>query len=1490
MSGDLVAKPVDETKWYSGISQLEDAKEVRDAVESGDWLEAGLGAVPLGMDLVACATDPTAALGMVIEAAVGWLMEHLEPLKEALDKLAGNPEVVKSFGQTWKNVADRMNAVADDLQANVTADLPDWTGPAADAYRGAAADRVDALRTTAETCAGVSSAVTMAGEVVAAVRVMVRDLIAALVSGLIEAVLPPGPGTARAAVKLIRNVLQKVVKVIGKLVRSLAKLAKKLPELIRVLAKVAKRLKPPRGSKAGPPSTKPRIDPDSPNATKPDGTSTSSADTTTTSSAPDVRNPPDTTSPSSTTTPSSTTSPDANSPGTTKTDTTSPSSTNNDTTTPSSTKGDTNPSRPSTKESDLRDKAGNPRDVGRSNNGKCTGADPIDLATGEMLMTQTDLELPGALPLVLRRTHLSSHLTGRSLGRSWASTFDQRLEFDDLGACFAAEDGVLLIYPTPPQDGTAVMPVEGARHALQRISADEYALSVPPGLTLRFTVTGSVGHLKSIVDRNDNWIEFSRNEDGLVTSITHSGGYRVVVANNGTRVTGFSMEAGGESIDLVRYRYDDNDRLTEVVNSSGRAMRFDYDPAGRIVRWRDRNDEWYRYVYDERGRCVRTEGSGGALACVIEYSPGVTTYTNSLGHRTVYHFNEAMQLSSVVDALGNTTSNEWDRYDRPLVSRDALGRETRYEYDEMGNLVVLTRPDGKQTRSTYNEWGQPISVTGPGGLTRRIDYDERGNVVALTDPAGAVIRMERDARGTVSQVVDPTGAIRRVVSNAAGLPLMLIGPDGATTRYVRDAFGRVSQVVDPAGNVRKMTWTVEGQLLTHSMPDGLVERWRYDGEGNAVEHANAIGGVTRIETTHFDLVAAETTPDGSRMAYGYDSELRLVSVTNAKGEIWRYEYDARGELVAETDFNGRTLRYERDAAGQLTARTNALGQSIRYHRDPLGDVVERRTGDTVARFEYDAEQRLVRATSDDVLLELERDPAGRVVAETVNGRTVRSTYDTFGRRISRVTPTGATSRWEYHDANQPARLHAAGRVMTFGYDPAGREIERLLDTGVAMTQTWDRNSRLVSQVLHEPGQQRATQQRTFRYRADGYTSAVADGVTGMRQYDLDPVGRVTAVNGNGWHEAYTYDATGCVTSAASPSVDSRGARQYDETLVLTTGDMRFSYDPQGRMVIRQKKRLSRKPETWRYEWNAEDRLVGVMTPDGTRWRYLYDPLGRRVAKEKLAADGSTTERTDFTWDGPVLAEQVRSDGRATSWDFAPGRFEPVAQTERRATSSQEWVDEQFYAIVTDIVGTPTELVDPDGQIAWRSRTTVWGEQIGRPLGAAHTPLRFAGQYFDEETGLHYNYARYYDPASGRYTSTDPLGINGGDDCHAYVVNPGTWIDPYGLGGALPRKWYNHSDGWTLGLDVFPIAGSHDFEFHVYRNGEEIGVWGSEGWFLKHRLSRIPDPGEVPPHVEGRLKNLSIELLRKGDRLPEKGSADVTGDKWKRPRLSKKCET
>src|SRR5262245_21103437 len=151
-------------------------------------------------------------------------------------------------------------------------------------------------------------------------------------------------------------------------------------------------------------------------------------------------------------------------------------------------------------------------------------------------------------------------------------------------------------------------------------------------------------------------------------------------------------------------------------------------------------------------------------------------------------------------------------------------------------------------------------------------------------------------------------------------------------------------------------------------------------------------------------------------------------------------------------------------------------------------------------------------------------------------------------------------------------------------------------------------------------------------------------------------------------------------------------------------------------------------------------MVAVTTPNGQRWRYRYDALGRRIAKQRVGDDGSTVvEQVDFVWDGTVLAEQSHRQGPAagqvTVWDWQPGGYRPVSQTHRGPLrdAPQEWVDERFYAIVTDLIGTPTEMLDPSGNLAWRAHTTLWGELLGGSPGPADTPLRFPGQYHDGET-------------------------------------------------------------------------------------------------------------------------------------------------------------
>jgi RHS repeat-associated protein len=320
------------------------------------------------------------------------------------------------------------------------------------------------------------------------------------------------------------------------------------------------------------------------------------------------------------------------------------------------------------------------------------------------------------------------------------------------------------------------------------------------------------------------------------------------------------------------------------------------------------------------------------------------------------------------------------------------------------------------------------------------------------------------------------------------------------------------------------------------------------------------------------------------------------------------------------------------------------------------------------------------------------------------------------------------------------------------------------------------------------------QRRDYTYRGDGTVTAVDDQLNGPRAFDLDAAGRVTAVHAATWTESYAYDPAGNLTEAdwpaTGPAEAAVGTRTYAGTQLATAGRIRYEYDDAGRTTLRQVTRLSKKPANWQYTWDAEDRLTHVTTPDGIRWTYLYDPFGRRIAKHRLAADGATVEeRTEFTWDGSTLAEQTTHapslPGPYTmSWDHRG--LHPLAQTETVTTPAtagtpQDQIDRRFFAIVTDLVGTPTELVDPaTDTIAWRAVATLWGTTSWPAGSATYTPLRFPGQYFDPETRLHYNLNRYYDPETARYTTPDPLGLSPAPNPDAYVHNPLTWCDPLGL--------------------------------------------------------------------------------------------------------------
>ena len=189
-------------------------------------------------------------------------------------------------------------------------------------------------------------------------------------------------------------------------------------------------------------------------------------------------------------------------------------------------------------------------------------------------------------------------------------------------------------------------------------------------------------------------------------------------------------------------------------------------------------------------------------------------------------------------------------------------------------------------------------------------------------------------------------------------------------------------------------------------------------------------------------------------------------------------------------------------------------------------------------------------------------------------------------------------------------------------------------------------------------------------------------------------------------------------------------------------------------------------------------LRSVKRPDGEMVSFEYDPLSRRISKTYK------DKTTRWGWDGNVPLHEWTDEADVTTWLFEEGSFVPCAKLQNG----------ESYSIVTDYLGTPTEMYSSDGEKTWSAELDIYDSVrnfAGRSL--SDCPFRYQGQYEDEETGLYYNRFRYYDPNVGNYISQDPIGLAGGNPTiYGYVKDTNSWVDIFGLECGKAR--IHHYDG------------------------------------------------------------------------------------------------
>ncbi|MEV4151758.1 DUF6531 domain-containing protein [Nocardia salmonicida] len=1407
MTNPLIAAKEDTTDWSTGISLVSSVTDLSDAISGGSWIETGLGVVGLAAEAVSLVVDP---LGTLAGYGVGWLIEHCQPLQDALDWIAGDPAQIEAYAKTWDNVAARISEVATAQNASVTADVADWTGQTATAYKSAASNTTNLLTAANGAATAAASAIRMAGGIVAAVRETVRDLVAQTVGRLAvwaaELVFSVGLATPLVAVQAtayIAKTVATISKLFSKLAKTMAKLKPLLKQLKSAFGDIAKAFKktPSKTSK--------------------------NADTTTTSPAA-AKNTDTSTTPSTTKQPDTPTNP-ASTPDT-------PAKTTDNPDTPGSTKPASTPSDTSK----LPDQSGSDKpDLNKTATQTTDCGDPVDVATGEFLLPETDVELPGVLALILTRRHRSSYRFGRWFGPSWAATLDMRVEVDQVGVRFVGPDGEVWQFPHTAPD-VSVRPVhKGIRATMTRTESGGYSVHDPEReLTWIFRPNAVADGLETrlgnyaiteMTDRHHNRITFHYNSTGQPVEVTHSGGYRVVIDTIDDRVTGLvvlgTTSTGEPENTVVRqFGYHAGD-LTSVTNGVAATTTYRYDDEHRMLSWRDSRGTEMHNTYDRSGRVTKQVGTDGIMSATFTYEPlsdfrrSRTHHTNSLGATTIFEFDEDLCLRNQIDSRGASSITDYNEYRQPVRHVDAYANTTTYLYNPDGDLVVLRRPDQQTITIAYAAPHCPATITDVDGARTTRTYDEHGNLSGITDADGVTTSYTHHSCGALASITLSTGVTTSIDVDAAGLPIRIVEPTDAITVVERDAFGRPIEIADPLGHICRRHYSVEGKLLALTDADGATQFWTYDGEANLLTHTNQIGALTRYTYGAFDLVNTRETADGAVTAYTHDTERRLTSVTNPLGDTWTYDYDLIGNICTETDYNGSVTHTEHDLLNRPTTITTPTGVQRRLSYDILGRFtgVSTDTGEWITNtYTPTGQVEIARNGHHNNIIhsvQFAHTPAGRTLTQCIDGRISTYGYDRHGGRIRHTSPGGAVTSYERTSTGQVAALTASGHRFDFTYDSIGRQ-DSWHSSGVGQHSTYSSTGHALRRELVQLDPRTSVpikllERDEYAWRQDGYITSHATTTTTTsrrREYTLDLMGRITkiATPSIGVAEQYTYDALSNLTTAdipASPAptpirpdrnppeppTDPRF--EYRNNLLIRAGRTRYCYDAAGRLIRKERTRISRKASIWHYRYNAFDQLIEVTTPDGNIWFYTYDAFGRRTSKQHLASE----TRTDFAWDGVHLTEQSTTSPSGTStctWAYHPTTHIPLTQS----------ADHQFWAIVTNLEGSPTHLVDPaTGEIASTAVTTLWGNT--RWTGA-DTPHRFQGQQYDHETGVHYNLFRIYDPETGRFTTQDPLGLAPAQNPNTYPHNPTTWTDPLGLvpcpeitDGGLKHSFTRHAHEW-----------------------------------------------------------------------------------------------
>ncbi|WP_434061412.1 RHS repeat-associated core domain-containing protein [Neisseria subflava] len=493
----------------------------------------------------------------------------------------------------------------------------------------------------------------------------------------------------------------------------------------------------------------------------------------------------------------------------------------------------------------------------------------------------------------------------------------------------------------------------------------------------------------------------------------------------------------------------------------------------------------------------------------------------------------------------------------------------------------------------------------------------------------------------------------------------------------------------------------------------------------------------------------------------------------------------------------RITEFKRDVLGRLIhtlARNNDKVQETVYQYDLDGNLVRAANRHSITCFDYNGNGQIIGQHQWRVPTKEENARNGLPETDWRDAQydmlylpvteTVRYHYDFNGNRTATVLPDGRQINYLYYGSGHLHQISLDDEVISdIERDRLHREIYRTQGK-LASRYELDPLGRLKRQIaaLNELTQTETAKnavtsvyavKRSYGYDRTGNLTHSTDQRTGTTHFEYDKLGRITKAG----NEVFAFDpAHNILSDNNSPTVPDNRLKTYNGSS--------YYYDCFGNLIHRE----LADGEVQNYFYDLHDQLVKaeIFKKDGTKetWAYTYDALGRRIGKGRLKNEevsDDLEEETGFVWDGSHLLQEVQPDGRYTYLYTDPDSYEPLAQV-RNWTNEDGESKQEIHYFHCDQIGIPREMTDDEGNLVWFGDYYGWGKLKSETnvTGTAHQPFRLQNQYCDCETGLHYNFFRYYDSRIGRFNNQDPIGLVGGENFYAFAPNAQVWVDPLGL--------------------------------------------------------------------------------------------------------------